>query len=321
VAAFERIEAMRDGVPLTYFEYGTLAALEVFATAELDAVVLEVGMGGRLDAVNAVEPTASLITNVALDHCAWLGDDVETIAREKAGIMRSGKPAVFAGTKPPASILQHAKSIGAELLLAGRDYRWESDGARWNWIGTSHRLDSLRRPSLAGDIQLQNAAGALALLEAAGFESLLEPALVDRAFGDLRLRGRMETLQKSGNWLFDVAHNLAAAEVLASTLGELPEAESTVAMIGMLDDKDVEGVALALAPRVNTWIALTASGSRAIPAEELAHRIANATGRPCLAEHSLEEAIRYAREIAGDHGRILVTGSFYLVGPVHDALR
>ena len=320
IAAFERVESLRADVPLTYFEFGTLAALDIFAANDLDALVLEVGMGGRLDAVNAVEPTASLITNVALDHCEWLGSDVEAIGREKAGILRAGKPGVFADRRPPRSVLEYAAAIGAELRIAGRDYDWTAAGTRWTWQGARHRLEDLPRPALAGSIQLKNAAGALALLEAAGFDEHLEHGRVARALNAVALPGRMQTVTRNGRFLFDVAHNPAAARVLADMLGEEPPAGRTVAIIGMLDDKDVDGVAEALAGVVERWVVLAPDSPRALPAAELGRRIANVTGRACRIATSVGEAIAHGRRLAGDDGRILVTGSFYLVGPVADAL-
>ena len=144
VAAFERVEAARGEVPLTYFEFGTLAALAVFDAAGVTTAILEVGLGGRLDAVNVVEPDASLITNVSLDHCEWLGDDVESIGYEKAGIMRAGKPVVFASTEMPASVAAHAEKVGAQLVCAGRDYTWTQDaGGRWSWHGRRVELSGL----------------------------------------------------------------------------------------------------------------------------------------------------------------------------------
>jgi dihydrofolate synthase/folylpolyglutamate synthase len=320
VEAFELVETVRGDVPLTYFEYGTLAAFVVFARAALDAVVLEVGMGGRLDAVNVVEPTASLITNVALDHCAWLGNDVEAIGAEKAGIMRAGKPTVFAGKEPPRSVCEHAERLGARLVLAGRDYDWSTADNGWTWRGARHVLEGLARPALAGDIQLRNAAGILALAEAAGLDELLERPVVDRALGRVRLDGRMQSVRRGGDWLLDVAHNPAAAAVLAEALAARPVSGKTVAVIGMLDDKDVDAVAAALASVVETWIALTADSRRAIPANELARRIANVTGRPCLAATTIQEALDHARRLVGADGRVVVTGSFYTVGPVLQAL-
>ncbi len=319
VAAFESIEALRDDLPLTYFEFGTLAALVVFAEANVAIAVLEVGMGGRLDAVNAVEPNASLITNVSLDHCAWLGDDIETIAAEKAGIMRANKPVVFAAADIPQAIVATADSLGADLYVAMRDYRWSvmSEG-RWSWEGVSHSVQNLERPSLPGDIQIQNAAGVLALLEAAGFDALLQPDVINSALSDIQLAGRMQTIGE--NRIVDVAHNPAAAEVLADSLRIRDPGGIAVAILGMLDDKDVEGVVAPLAGLAGSWIAVTADNARAIPAAELARRVANSTGRACLIAETLDAAIERAAELAGPDGSVLVTGSFYIVGAALTAI-
>ena len=319
VAAFERVEAARGDVPLTYFEFGTLAALAVFHTAKVDTAILEVGLGGRLDAVNVVDPDVSLITNVSLDHCEWLGDDVEKIGFEKAGIMRAGRPAVFADTDMPASVALHAESLGAELVRAGRDYTWTADDdARWSWRGRRIELAGLALPALAGRIQLQNAAGALAVVEALGLERLLEPAHVDRAFASLRLPGRMQVIEREQRWLLDVAHNPAAAAALAASLRQ-QRAPASVAIVGILDDKDVEGIIRPLAVFVDNWIAVTAASPRAIDAAELARRVANATGKACLIADSPDMAIERARAMSGN-GNVLVTGSFFTVGPVLERL-
>jgi dihydrofolate synthase/folylpolyglutamate synthase len=315
VAAFERVEAARGEVPLTYFEFGTLAALAVFDAAGVTTAILEVGLGGRLDAVNVVEPDASLITNVSLDHCEWLGDDIESIGYEKAGIMRAGKPVVFASSDIPASVVAHAKKVGAQLVRAGRDYTWTHDASGgWSWRGRRVELSGLALPALRGPMQLQNAAGALALLEALGLRELLDPEFVSRALSNLRLPGRMQVVEREHRWLFDVAHNPAAAEALAASMRQ-HEAPAAVAIVGILDDKNVEGIVGPLAALVDRWIAVTAASPRAIEAAELGRRIANATGKACLIADSAEQAIANAREMAGSEGRVLVTGSFYTVGP------
>lgn len=320
IEAFERIEAVREAIPLTYFEYGTLAALLLFADAEVDAAILEIGMGGRLDAVNAVEPTAGLITNVALDHCAWLGSDVETIGTEKAGIMRPGKPTVFASPDAPQSVIGHARTLGAELILAGRDYDWSSDGERWSWRGTTRQLRDLERPPLAGDVQVQNAAGVLALIEAAGLHDLLVENVINAAIAGVRLAGRAQRVSVGGEWLLDVAHNPAAAQTLADTLGSIDISGQTAAIISMLDDKDVEEVVAALKGKVDSWVAVRAESPRALSASELGRRVANAADRSCLVADSLPQAMDHARALAGTDGLVLVTGSFYIVGPVLRAL-
>ena len=190
IAAFERVQAARLDVPLTYFEFGTLAALVAFADSGVDTLVLEVGMGGRLDAVNAVEPDACLITNIALDHTAWLGDDTESIASEKAGIMRASKPVIFGALECPDAITEHARSIGADLWLAAKDFGFEfgSDAAAlWSWHGRQTELTALCPPALSGSIQIQNAAAVLAVIEAMGLEQILTTAKVNDAIGKLRL--------------------------------------------------------------------------------------------------------------------------------------
>ncbi|HNP37293.1 MAG TPA: folylpolyglutamate synthase/dihydrofolate synthase family protein [Woeseiaceae bacterium] len=320
VAAFERIETVRGATPLTYFEYGTLAAMLVFATRGVDVAVLEVGMGGRLDAVNAFEPAAGLITNIALDHCAWLGNDVETIAVEKAGIMRRGKPIVFGAASAPLAIGRMATAIGAELVQAGRDFSWQSTGANWSWQGRAHHLTDLALPALPGATQVSNAAGVLAMLEAAGYTGILQKELIDRALSGLALSGRMQLIVSDRHWLLDVAHNPAAAQVLASTLAGDDFDGATIAILAMLDDKDVAACVAALAPCVDRWIAVTADSKRAIPAAELARQVANVVNKACLETDTIEQAMTAARAFTSSTDRILVTGSFYVVGPALKAI-
>jgi dihydrofolate synthase/folylpolyglutamate synthase len=320
-AALYRVESVRRDAALTYFEFGTLAAMTVFAEANLDVWILEVGMGGRLDATNVIEPTASLITNVSLDHCDWLGDDVESIAFEKAGIMREGVATVFASGTVPETIRQQAEEVGAELLLSGRDFRYEvQESGCWDWRGRDLALDNLPAPGLRGAFQYENVAAVFALLEAAGLRRALQPGRVSRVLPDLRLSGRMQSITRADtNWLLDVAHNPAAASRLAETLRA--DAESGKrggdlwAIVGLLDDKDVEGVIAALDPCVDHWIAVTASGARALPAEELARRVSNASGRPCRIIPRMDQAMQFAQRNVAPTDTVLVTGSFYTVGP------
>jgi len=315
IAAFERIAAVRDGMPLTYFEYGTIAALVVFADAKVDVAILEVGMGGRLDAVNAVEPEAGLITNVALDHCDWLGNDIESIGLEKAGIMRREKPVVFGSPDVPGSVVDHARSIGARLVLAGRDYHWSLEDDGWSWRGAARELRGLELPLLQGEHQVGNAAAVLALLESAGYADVLTVRRVNAAMTRLQLDGRMQRVTAGAHWLFDVAHNPAAASALAGVLRKCHRHPRTIAVVGLLDDKNVEGVVTPLAGLVDDWIAVTAASPRALPAGELARRISNLTNAGCLVAETLQQALDYAQATAAADDRIIVTGSFYLVGP------
>ena len=323
VAAFERVEAVRQGVPLTYFEYGTLAALVVFERAGAESLVLEIGMGGRLDAVNAVEPDAGIITNVTLDHCDWLGPDVETIAREKAGIMRAGKPLVFGAEEVPRTIVSEAERVGAQLLLAGRDFAWERQGKeRWRWRGRRAMLEGLAMPSLFGSVQLRNASAVLAACEAMQFDKLLAPDTIDRALGRIEVPGRFQWVEKGRRrWLLDVAHNPDAARVLGDSLAQLAHPGPVTAIIGVLADKDAAGIIDALRPRVARWVAVTPDNPRAIPARELASIVANRSDKPCLVIETPGDALRHLGAHADDHALLLVTGSFYTVGPALQWLR
>jgi len=326
VAAFENIEAVRGDTELTYFEFGTLAAVVVFAAAELDVWVLEVGLGGRLDATNAISPTASLITNISLDHCDWLGDDVETIAAEKAGVMRRGVATVFGATDVPDAIKAQAEKTAATLLLAGRDFEFQLGEDRlWSWLGPSGQLQGLQLPGLAGEFQTGNAAAVLALLDVAGFAGAIDAELINRVLPKVSLAGRLQRLVSDGQeWLIDVAHNPAAAEVLASTLDSMESsgesAGTTIAIVGLLNDKDVAGVIGPLAEQVDTWIAVTAASDRAVAANELARQISNITGKACLVAGSPLDAVEFARRNASENDRILATGSFFTVGPILDQL-
>jgi len=318
ISAFERVQAVRGDVPLTYFEFGTLAALVAFAAAAVDTLLLEVGLGGRLDAVNAVEPDACLITNISLDHTAWLGADVESIAREKAGIMRASKPVVFGAPDCPGAIRAHGREIGAEVLLAPTDFDYEIDDydtGRWSWHGRQAKLAALRQPALAGQVQYRNAAAVLALLEAMGLSKLLTTAQVNDSLGKLNLPGRLQVVESHQTWILDVAHNPAAATALGASLATLAGKRRITAVVGMLSDKDVAGVVEPLAGQVDAWIAVTAEGARAAPAQVLAQQIANSSLRPCLIAATIPAALAMAAQRSAAEEVILVTGSFHVVGP------
>ena len=320
--ALETVESLRQDVPLTFFEFGTLAALQAFDAAGADTWILEVGMGGRLDAVNAVAPDASLITGIGLDHCAWLGDDLESIAREKAGIMRAGVPTVFGSPEMPAAIEATAAATGATLLAAGRDFRFRpsADGQTWCWESGRHALRSLARPSLAGDTQVQNAAAVLALVEAIGRDDLLNEPFLNAALTDVHLAGRFQLIERSQRWILDVAHNPDAGRVLDGLLRQHRKGGRLTTIIGMLEDKDVEGFVSTFGGQVDAWIAVGIEGSRGGAATPLAQKIANATGKACLIAESMDAALAGAAQRSAEDDTILVTGSFYIVGPALDWL-
>jgi len=317
VTAFERIEAVRHDVALTYFEFGTLAALVIFDKARPDNIVLEVGLGGRLDAVNAIEPDACLITNVTLDHCDWLGDDVESIAVEKAGVMRAHTPVVFGSTTMPEAITTAAKQTGAELIVAGRDFTFTETGEDgWRWSGRDLILDGLTRPSLEGQHQLGNAAAVLALIESLGLTKILQVQTINEAMAVLELPGRLQRIGVADkSFVVDVAHNADSAKVLSTFIGTMRDIDQVIAVIGVLAGKDLDAIIRELEPVVHHWIACTADAANAVPADDLARQVEQGTGKPCLIAGSVEEALAMAREKAKEVDLILVTGSFHTVGP------
>lgn len=317
--AFRQVESARDDTPLTYFEFGTLAALCVFAAARVDAVVLEVGLGGRLDAVNAVDHDGCIITNVSLDHCDWLGDSVEAIAAEKAGIMRADKVVVFGDVQRPAIIDAHARDVGAELVAAGRDFGFttNADGT-WNWRGRQHQLQGLARPRLHGHHQLQNAAGVLGLVESLDRGRLLTRETVDAAFARADLPGRLQSIRaRDRHWLLDGAHNPAGAAALADALRGT---DRPLAVAGILGDKDSEGIVRALDGSIDRWIAVAVDSPRSMRAESLGLQIASITGKGCRVENSLLGGLEAAISATESGDTIVVLGSFYTVAGALSAL-
>jgi dihydrofolate synthase/folylpolyglutamate synthase len=321
-AAFGRVEAARAGVPLTYFEFGTLAALCVFDERQVAAMVLEIGMGGRLDAVNAIEPDAGIITNVSLDHCEWLGHDIETIAAEKAGILRPGKPFVFGDAKIPIAVTRRANDIGASLLVAGKDFNidLQIDDGRWSWTGRRITATGLQRPSLAATAQVSNAASVLALLEALGLDDLLQRDVINKVLGSVSLPGRLQIVRTNRDWLLDVAHNEGSAIVLANSVAALRAGRRVTAVIGMLADKKATDVIAPLCAIVDSWIAVTAASPRARSAADLAAIVASCCGKPCLIAGDLSSALSDAAQRTRASDIVLVCGSFYVVGPALDEL-
>ena len=321
--ALRRVEEVRGDVPLTYFEYGTLAALVTFVAENVSAWLLEVGLGGRLDAVNALEPNVSLITNVALDHCAWLGDNTEAIGYEKAGIMRASKPVIFGGTDVPETIRSAASAVGADLRVAGTDFTYTKkprDARQWNWHGTRIAVSDLQALRLPGDVQLQNAAAVLAVIEALGFDDLLQTSVINAAMSNVDLEGRFQIVNRRRTWILDVAHNPHAARALADRLLEMHLAGEVTAIVGLLQDKDVAGVIEPLRDVVDRWVAVPAENSRAEPVIALAQQIADICTRPCRIAGSIAAGLEFAAAETGETGAVLVAGSFFVVGPALDWL-
>ena len=317
VAGFEAVEAARGDTPLTYFEFGTLAALHVFASARVDVAILEVGLGGRLDAVNLIDADCMIVASVDLDHQSYLGNDRESIGYEKAGIFRAGRPAIFGDLEPPRRLVEHAKAIGADLQVLGRDFRYEAQERQWDFVGRHGAKRALPMPALRGRWQLKNASSALAALDELSTRLPVSLGEIKRGLATVRLAGRLQSLPGRPAVVLDVAHNPHAARALADALGDMGFYERTFAVFGVLGDKDVAGVIDAVAPRIDRWYVAAPPSERAAPASEVAALLA-ARGAECRSFATIPAALETARREAGPNDRIVVFGSFYTVA---EALR
>lgn len=319
IAAFERIDTARGADTLTFFEFNTAAALLVFADAQLDAVVLEVGMGGRLDAVNVVDADVALITSIDLDHCEWLGCDRETIAHEKAGILRAGRPAIFGAREMPASIRDDAQQLGADLRQLGRDFDWARSGARWTWRSRDDVQSDLPPPALHGEVQYDNAAAVLEALRSIHSRLPVDRAAVERGLQTVKLPGRFQIVPQGGRraieWILDVAHNPAAARILAAQLAARPGSGRTIAVCGVLGDKDIEGIVAELQACFDLWVIVGLSGARALAAEALATRAQRVGAKVAAIAADVTSGCLAAEGLAAAGDRVVVFGSFFTVGP------
>ncbi len=346
---FERINAVRGETSLSYFEFATLAALLAFAETKVDVVVLEVGLGGRLDAVNIVDADCSIITSVDIDHVEYLGDDREHIAWEKAHIFRADKPAICSDPMPPAKIKEYAEQIGADLWQFGVDFNYSGDAQQWGFAGREQRRSALAYPALRGINQLLNASAVLAALEALRFQLVVPASAIREGLLRATVPGRMQILPGQPTVILDVAHNPHAAGALAQNLQQMPSTPGakTIAVVGVFKDKDVKAVIQRLLPMVDTWICTTLHGERALPAEQLAQWVREAAQVPVvtesnpvdaapkvrpvlnqvdltkikvLTEDSMVKGFVKAQGLATLNDRILVFGSFFAVGPVLEHL-
>jgi dihydrofolate synthase / folylpolyglutamate synthase len=319
IAAFERIDAARGEDTLTFFEFNAAAALLVFADAHPDAVVLEVGLGGRLDAVNVVDADVALVTSIDLDHCDWLGRDRESIGREKAGIFRAGRPAIFGSRDMPASIRGAAQQVGADLQQLGHDFDWVRSADRWTWRGRTGEQRDLPAPALHGEIQYNNAAAVLATLEALRMRLRVPRSAIERGLQTVTLPGRFQVVRQSGprpiEWILDVAHNPAAAHTLAAQLAAQKDSGRTIAVCGVLSDKDVEGIVGELRSSFDAWVIVGLQGARALAPEGLAARVRNVGANVEAVAADVVAGCLAAEALAQAGDRIVVFGSFLTVGP------
>jgi dihydrofolate synthase/folylpolyglutamate synthase len=330
VTAFERIEAARGAVALTFFEFNTLAALLVFEAARSDAWVLEVGMGGRLDAVNVVDADVAVVVSIGFDHQEYLGTTLDAIAREKAGIFRKDRPAVLGAGDMPGIVEDFARAVGAPLKRLGVEFTCMGRSADWHYRGPHWDLPRLPPPALQGDTQLANAAIAIAALEEIAFAEraavrrTIPAAAVAQGLRQVSLAARFQVIAPQGaaavTWILDVAHNPAAARVLAANLRASRGAGRTFAVCGILADKDAAGIAAALCDCVDTWWCTSTDGARGQSGALLATKVRAVVMAPVLVEERLEEACTAAAERAQAGDRIVVFGSFHTVGPAIDWL-
>lgn len=311
--AFERIDSARGDISLTYFEFATLAAIDCLYRHGVEIAVLEVGLGGRLDAVNVLDADVALITPVDVDHVAWLGNDRETIGIEKAGIMRAGRPVVVSDPQPPQSMLQYADKLGAPLALAGRDYYYELQQGvpsdQWRWATGGQSRSALPLPALRGDFQLANAAGVLMVLARLGERFPVSQQAVRSGLLAVQLPGRFQVLPGRPMQILDVAHNPHSARALAQALTRQPCPGRTLAVLGMLDDKDIVATIAGLRTLVDDWYLVSLDAPRGATAAGLQE----ALGGDGQCFDSVNAARAAALSVMGDDDRLVIFGSFYTV--------
>ena len=318
---FEAVERAREDVSLTYFEFTTLAIASLLAQQKLDLVILEVGLGGRLDAVNVFDADCAVITSIDIDHVAYLGPDRESIGREKAGILRAGRPAIVSDPAVPTSVLEHARAIGADLWRIGVDFNYAGDALQWNWAGRHKRMHALAYPALRGANQLLNASGALAVFEALRDRLPITAQAARNGFAMVELPGRFQIVPGQPVLVLDVAHNPHAAATLARNLDQMGFFPRTFAVYGSMRDKDVDAILARLAPLVDAWHFTDLPTARAMSAADLLERhrrlgLAGPGPVGSTTHSSPALALAAALESADPADRIIVFGSFQTVGGV-----
>jgi dihydrofolate synthase/folylpolyglutamate synthase len=325
VEQFEAVEAARGHTPLTYFEFTTLAVLRLFQQQAPDVSILEIGLGGRLDAVNIVDADCAIVTCIDIDHAEFLGDTRERIGWEKAHVWRTGRPAILTDPVPPQSALDYAAEIGADLWRFGRDFNYSGDRQQWGYGGRGQRRNSLAYPALRGANQLLNASGALAALESLRDRIPVSAQAVRQGLATVELPGRFQVLAGRPSVVLDVGHNPHAVAHLAANLDSMGFFPYTYAVFGMMADKDIAGTIAHLRGRVDHWLCVDLPGPRAARASELArylHEAGIVPGRGEDAERTISchasprEALAVARERADENDRIVVFGSFLTVADV-----
>jgi dihydrofolate synthase / folylpolyglutamate synthase len=311
--AFEAIDQARGDISLSYFEFGTLAALWLFSQEVLDLILLEVGLGGRLDAVNIVDADVALITTIDIDHIEWLGNDREQIGVEKAGIMRRGSPVIVSDAMPPDSILQEAARLKSHLFRLGHDFQYRKKDQGWSWQMQQTRYDDLPLPALQGEFQLQNAAGVLAVVGVLRSNlPVTRKAIVDGLRG-VRCAGRMTRIGVEPEMILDVAHNPQSTAALAEYMSDNPVSGRSLAVLGVMRDKDLAGMLAPLLDCFDAWYLASPKIPRAMEVAALSEQLQELGGRQIVQFNSVADACEAALSAAKDDDRIVVFGSFYTV--------
>lgn len=313
--SFDRIDRARGDISLTYFEFGTLAALDIFRQHNVELALLEVGLGGRLDAVNVLDADVALITSIDIDHQQWLGDNRESIAREKAGIFRNKAIAVCSDPNPPQSLLNCASALGTPLSIAGRDYQYSDNGDCWTWQSKDLSLKVLPRPMQHCDFQLQNAAGVLMVLNKIQHDYPVSEENIAQGLNSFRLDGRMQIIPGEVTKILDVAHNSQSVEALLVNLKAIPCLGKTHLLVGMLKDKDHAEVLKALSEVADTWSIVTLAQERGSDAKTLLSDLSSLGIEENVTEfRNVDEALEGLHKSSQSGDRIVITGSFLTVG-------
>lgn len=323
VEAFRRVEQARASTSLTYFEFGTLAAMLLLNGSRIDVAVLEVGLGGRLDAVNAFDPDCAVLTSIALDHVDYLGTTRESIGFEKAGIFRPHRPAIVADTDPPASLVEHANRVGADLRLIDRDFGFVEAHVQWRFWDWRGKRDGLPLPALRGNYQLCNASAALAALDSLRDRLPVDNGAIRRGLTEVDLPGRFQVLPGRPVVILDVGHNPHAASRLAENLVHFERGGRVFAVFAMLKDKDIAGVAAAVSARVSAWFVAPLPAPRGADLDHMSDALSAAGIAEAIVSRcsDVATALRQALERAGADDKIVVFGSFHTVAAALHAMQ
>lgn len=317
--AFQAIEAVRGDISLTYFEFGTLAAMWLFHQQPLDIAILEVGLGGRLDAVNVFEPSIALVTSISLDHMDWLGYERATIALEKAGIFRPQRPAICSDPNPPETLINYAKKLKIKLLNLNQHFFYHPFATYWHWRSIEKDYDYLPLPCLLGDFQLQNVAGVLMTLTQLSTQWQIPEEAIHTGLTNAQMIGRLQKLPRKVPCLLDVAHNIGSVQMLAAYLADHPVQGKNHAIIGILHNKDICGILKAINGQISTWHIAELQSKRTAAATEIENCLHTLTNKPIKIHNSIAQAYHQLQTQASPADRIIVFGSFLTVAEALEA--